>query len=71
MWQKLFPMNEHPVERIVRVVVGLVGIALVFFGPRTAWGWFGLVPLVTGLVGTCPLFTIFGFSTCKAKAPAA
>jgi len=41
-------------------------IAIVFVGPQTAWGWVGLVPLLTGLVGNCPLYTILGIKTCKA-----
>ena len=62
---KLLPANEHPVERAIRVVVGLVLLALVFVGPKTAFGWIGVVPLLTGLVGSCPAYTLFGFSTCK------
>ncbi len=42
-------VTEHPVERVARVVLGLVGISLVFVGPKSAWGWFGLIPLLTGL----------------------
>ncbi len=64
----LFPTNEHPVERVIRVIVGLGILALVFVGPKTPWGFLGLVPLVTGLLGTCPLYTVFGFSTCSVKA---
>ena len=63
----LMPKNEHTIERIIRVVVGLVGISLVFVGPKSLWGLVGLVPLVTGLVGTCPVYTIFGISTCSLK----
>ncbi len=51
-------------ERAARVALGLLLLALVFVGPRTAWGWVGLVPLVTGAVGMCPLYRLFGFSTC-------
>ncbi len=68
MLEKVLPVNEHPIERAVRIAVGLVGIALVFVGPKTNWGWFGLLPLLTGVAGTCPLYTVFGFST-RAKAP--
>jgi hypothetical protein len=64
----LFPTNEHPMERILRVIVGLGLLALVFVGPKTAWGFLGLVPLATGLLGTCPLYTVLGFSTCPVKA---
>jgi hypothetical protein len=64
----LLPTNEHPVERVLRVILGLGVLSLAFIGPRTAWGYVGLVPLVTGLAGSCPLYTLFGWSTCPAKA---
>jgi hypothetical protein len=68
-WQaKLCPVNEGAVDRTLRVLVGLAGIGLVFFGPRTPLGWIGLLPLVTGLIGTCPLYTLFGWSTCPRRA---
>ena len=60
----LFPKNEHKIERALRVVLGLGLLSIVFFGPRTPWGWIGLVPLVTGLIGTCPVYSILGFNTC-------
>ncbi len=62
---KLFPRNEHNVERGLRVLFGLGLLSLVFVGPQTAWGWVGLVPLITGLAGSCPLYTLFGISTCS------
>lgn len=61
----LFPNNEGAVDRAVRVVAGLVGLSLVFVGPQTLWGLVGLVPLATGLIGSCPLYTVLGFSTNK------
>ena len=67
MLSKILPVNEHLIERILRVVLGLVGLSLVFVGPKTPLGYFGLIPLLTGLVGSCPLYTIFGFSTCSRK----
>ncbi len=59
--------NEGNLDRIMRVVLGLVLISLVFIGPMTAWGWVGLVPLITGLVGSCPIYSILGLSTNAAK----
>lgn len=56
--------NEGLADRSIRVVVGLVLIALVFVGPATPWGWVGLIPLITGLVGFCPLYKIVGLNTC-------
>ncbi len=57
--------NEHNIERIIRVVLGLVLISLVFIGPQSVWGWVGIVPLATGLVGFCPLYKVLGINTCK------
>lgn len=57
--------NEGVTDRAIRVVAGLVLISLVFLGPQTAWGWIGLLPLVTGLVGHCPMYSAFGLSTRK------
>jgi hypothetical protein len=56
--------NAGRADRIVRVIVGLGLLSLTAVGPHTAWGYLGLVPLLTGLVGTCPLYSIIGFSTC-------
>lgn len=67
MLAKLLPRNEHPVERVARVVLGLGLISLVFVGPKTPLGFVGIVPLLTGALGSCPLYTLFGFSTCPVK----
>jgi hypothetical protein len=61
----LFPANEHKIDRAVRVVLGIALLALVFVGPQTPLGWIGLVPLLTGALGRCPLYKIFGVSTLK------
>ena len=63
----LLPRNESFIDRGLRVGVGLVLLALVFVGPKTPLGWLGLVPLLTGLIGSCPLYTMFGMSTCPVK----
>jgi hypothetical protein len=68
MASKLFPQNEHTVERVIRVLAGIGILSLTVIGPQTPWGYLGIIPIVTGLAGTCPLYTIFGFSTCKGKA---
>ena len=47
-------VTEHPVERVVRVLIGLAILSLVFVGPKTAWGWIGIIPVLTGLTGTLP-----------------
>ncbi len=55
--------NEGPVDRGLRVAVGIVGLSLVFIGPKTMLGLFGLIPLVTGAFGICPLYTALGIRT--------
>jgi len=59
-----FSPNEHRVERVLRVLLGIGLLSIVFVGPQTYWGLIGIVPLVTGLIGTCPLYSLVGFSTC-------
>lgn len=56
--------NEGKVDRIFRVLVGLGLLSLVFIGPQTMWGLVGLVPLLTGAIGFCPLYKMFGLDTC-------
>jgi hypothetical protein len=63
----LFPTNEHPVERVLRVVLGLGILSLTFLGPKTPWGLLGLIPLATGFLGSCPLYTMLGFNTCPLR----
>lgn len=73
MTDHLFKNRQHGVamkniggiDNILRIVLGLLLITMIFIGPKTAWGWLGLVPLVTGLISFCPLYKIFGLSTCK------
>jgi len=59
--------NEGTIDRVVRVALGLAVLSLVFVGPQTPWAWIGLVPVVTGLAGWCPLYKVFGISTCNIK----
>lgn len=59
--------NEGTADRIVRIVIGVFGVSLLFWGPKSLWGLFGLLPLITGVLGWCPLYVPFGISTCKAK----
>lgn len=56
----MFCRNIGKTDRVIRVIVGLVLIALVFMGPQTPWGWIGLVPLLTGLFGWCGLYALLG-----------
>ncbi len=59
--------NEGSLDRALRIILGLVLIALVFVGPKTVWGWVGIVPLLTGLVGMCPLYSLVGINTCPRR----
>ncbi len=59
--------NEGTADRVIRVIAGVVLLSLVFVGPRSLWGLIGLVPLLTGLVGYCPLYRILGLNTCPLK----
>ena len=59
--------NEGTVDRVLRVIAGAALVSLVFVGPETPWGWIGLVPLVTGLVGNCPVYSLLGISPCPVK----
>ena len=60
-------VNEHSIDRALRVIAGLVLIGLAASGTVGMWGWIGVVPLLTGLVGFCPAYAMFGFSTCSTK----
>jgi hypothetical protein len=57
--------NVGKVDRVVRIVAGLGILSLAFIGPQTPWGYIGLVPLVTGLIGWCPAYVPLGIKTCK------
>jgi hypothetical protein len=59
--------NIGNIERIIRIVGGLVFISLAATGTVGIWGWLGLVPLATGLVGWCPPYSLLGINTCKNK----
>jgi hypothetical protein len=63
----MFKTNEGTIDRTLRVIAGLSLISLVFVGPQTPFGWIGVVPLVTGLVGWCPVYTLLGLNTCPMK----
>jgi hypothetical protein len=60
--------NVGGLDRAIRAILGLVLLSLVFVGPKTAWGWIGLIPLATALLGWCPPYSLLGISTCPRKA---
>jgi hypothetical protein len=59
--------NVGGIDRIARIVIGLVLIGLTLSGTIGVWGWLGIVPLATGAIGWCPPYAMFGFSTCAMK----
>lgn len=59
--------NVGGIDRILRIVLGVVLVALAATGTVGAWGWVGLVPLATGLIGWCPPYALLGINTCKNK----
>jgi membrane protein implicated in regulation of membrane protease activity len=59
--------NVGGIDRIARIVLGLVLVGLAATGTVGWWGWLGIVPLATGALGWCPPYAMFGFSTCSMK----
>ena len=57
--------NMGKADKMLRFIAGLILISLVFIGPQTAWGWLGLIPLLTSFVGFCPAYVPFKWSTIK------
>jgi len=60
-------MNVGTVDRVLRVIVGIALIAIVFVGPKTPWGWVGIVPLATAAIRFCPLYRLLSISTCSTR----
>jgi hypothetical protein len=65
MASKVFPRNEHAIDRILRIVVGIGLLVVAFAGPKTPWGYLGILPLMTGVAGFCPSYRLFGINTCN------
>jgi len=59
--------NVGGIDRILRIVLGLVLIGLTLNGSIGVWGWLGLIPLATAAIGFCPLYTVIGISSCPMK----
>ncbi len=57
--------NVGGVDKIVRIILGIILLSLIFWGPKTYWGLIGLIPLLTGLIGFCPLYVPFRITTKK------
>ncbi len=60
-------VNEGTIDRAVRVLAGLVLIGLAATGTIGLWGYIGVIPLITGAVGICPLYSMLGINTCPVK----
>lgn len=59
--------NVGGIDRILRIVVGLILIGLTLTGNIGLWGWLGIVPLATGAIGWCALYPLLGLNTCSTK----
>jgi hypothetical protein len=62
--------NEGTIDRALRIVAGLVLLSLFVLYPDASWRYWtllGIVPLATGLIGSCPLYSVLGISTCPVK----
>lgn len=57
--------NIGTVDKIIRILIGLVLVALVFVGPQTPWGWIGVPFILIAVFGVCPFYKIIGVSSCK------
>lgn len=60
-------LNVGGIDRALRIVAGVALIGLTVAGTIGAWGWLGIVPLATGLVGFCPIYPLLGLNTCPMK----
>ena len=63
----MFKTNVGGIDRILRIAVGLLLIALAITGKLVPWGWIGLVPLLTGIFSTCPLYSLIGINSCPRR----
>lgn len=59
--------NVGGIDKTLRIAAGLILIVLAATGMVGAWGWIGVVPLATGLLNFCPLYTLMGMNTCPMK----
>ena len=58
------PRNVGGLDRALRIIIGLALIGLTLAGTIGVWGWIGVIPLATGLIGTCPAYKLIGINTC-------
>ncbi len=62
------PCNEGTIDRLLRIIVGAAILSFYFVGPQSPWALIGLVPILTGLIGYCPAYSLIGVNTCARKA---
>lgn len=60
----MFKTNVGTIDRAIRIILGLFLLALTMVGPETPWGYIGIIPLATGILRTCPLYSLVGLNTC-------
>ncbi len=65
----LLKKNVGTIDRTLRFALGIALLSMAFTGPKAAWGFLGLIPLLTATMSSCPLYTLLGFSTCKVRQP--
>ena len=63
----MFKSNVGGIDRALRLIGGIALIVMTLMGVIGAWGWIGVVPLLTAALGSCPLYTVLGFSSCPMK----
>ena len=61
----MFTANINSAERIIRLLAGIALLSIVFIGPKTPWGYVGVILIVTAFINYCPAYGLFGFSTKK------
>ncbi|GBD99207.1 hypothetical protein BMS3Abin07_01241 [bacterium BMS3Abin07] len=57
--------NVGNIERAIRILAGIAIVSLAFTGPKSPWAYLGIIPFLTGIIGWCPPYAVFGISTCK------
>jgi len=57
-------MNVCGLDRWLRIIIGVILVGFTLSGAISAWGWIGLIPLLTGLFKWCPLYSLLGLQTC-------
>jgi len=60
-------MNVGNIDRVLRVIAGVILVGMAYMGTLGVWAWIGVVPLVTGLAGWCPAYKLIGLNTCSIK----